>query len=264
MEAILDSCTAAGIRTEENSMHSDAAVIWSVLWHGRMAANQQVYQHYRSQGRPVIVIEIGALYRGRTWKVAINHINAQGYYGHQENLDLDRPKKLQISLATLINPQPHVIIAAQHTKSMLVQDMGDMQQWIYKQVAAVKSVTDRPIVVRPHPRCHLDLRNLDPAITVQTPVKLENTYDSFDLQYDCHAVINYNSGPGIQAAVSGCKPVVDVSSLAYPVSVNLQDIDKPYEVDRHHWLIEICHTEYTLNELETGQWLRRLSPALQR
>lgn len=264
MDAILDSCTAAGIKTEENSMDSDAAVIWSVLWHGRMAPNQQVYQHYRSQGKPVIVIEIGALYRGQTWKVAVNHINAEGYYGHQENLDPDRPKKLQISLATLLSPQPYVVIAAQHRKSMLVQHMGHMEQWVYDQVRATKSVTDRPIVVRPHPRCRLDLQQLDPNIKIQTPVKLDNTYDSFDLQYNCHAVINYNSGPGIQAAISGCRPVVDETSLAYPVSIRIEDIEKPYDIDRRQWLIELCHTEYTISELTTGLWLKRLEPALQR
>lgn len=264
MDAILDSCTAAGIKTEENSMDSDAAVIWSVLWHGRMAPNQQVYQHYRSQGKPVIVIEIGALYRGQTWKVAVNHINAEGYYGHQENLDPDRPKKLQISLATLLSPQSHIVIAAQHTKSMLVQNMGNMEQWVYDQVRASKSVTDRPIVVRPHPRCRLDLQQLDPGIKIQTPIKLDNTYDSFDLQYNCHAVINYNSGPGTQAAISGCRPVVDATSLAYPVSIRLEDIEKPYDIDRRQWLIELCHTEYTISELTTGLWLKRLEPALQR
>ena len=69
----------------------DVDVIWSVLWHGRMKANQAVYEHYRSQGKPVIVIDIGALYRGTTWKLAVNHITRDGYYGHEQDLDWDRP-----------------------------------------------------------------------------------------------------------------------------------------------------------------------------
>ena len=73
-------------------MTADAAVIWSVLWHGRMRANRAVYEHYRSQNRPVIVIDIGALYRGTTWKLAVNHITRDGYYGHESNLDRDRPR----------------------------------------------------------------------------------------------------------------------------------------------------------------------------
>jgi hypothetical protein len=99
MSAFLDCCQAAGIQTQENSMTADAAVIWSVLWHGRMRPNQGVYEHYRSQNRPVIVIDIGALYRGQTWKLAVNHVTRDGYYGHEHNLDMTRPRKLQISLA---------------------------------------------------------------------------------------------------------------------------------------------------------------------
>ena len=70
MSRLLDCLQARGFKTEENSMNSDAAVIWSVLWHGRMARNELVYRHYRNQNKPVIVVEVGALYRGTTWKIS--------------------------------------------------------------------------------------------------------------------------------------------------------------------------------------------------
>ena len=50
--AVLNCLQARGFRTEENSMTADAAVIWSVLWHGRMSANELVYRHYRNQNKP--------------------------------------------------------------------------------------------------------------------------------------------------------------------------------------------------------------------
>ena len=58
-----------------NDMNCDAAVIWSVLWQGRMIKNQQVYNHYRDAGKPVIILETGNLIRGETFKVCINNIN---------------------------------------------------------------------------------------------------------------------------------------------------------------------------------------------
>jgi hypothetical protein len=82
------------------------------------------------------------------------------------------------------------------------------------------------------------------------------------MHFDCHAVVNYNSGIGIQAAIAGCRPVVDSTSLATPVSVSLADIEQPYNIDRQQWLVEICHTEYTLTEIKQGLWLRRIEPAL--
>ena len=90
MSRVLDCLQARGFKTEENSMNSDAAVIWSVLWHGRMARNELVYRHYRNQNKPVIIVEVGALYRGTTWKISLNNVTADGYYGHTEKLDLDQ------------------------------------------------------------------------------------------------------------------------------------------------------------------------------
>ena len=259
MSALLSSLRGAGHVLEENSMTADAVLIWSVLWSGRMAANQAVYQHYRSLGRPVVVADIGTLQRGTTWKVAVNNINAQGYYGHQDQLDWDRPKKLGISLKTPAKTKPHIVIAAQHAKSEQTAGV-DLNQWVRDQIQCLKNVTDRPIHVRPHPRCRLDVTGLD--VTVEQPAKIPGTYDSFDLGLNCHAIVNYNSGPGIQAAIAGSRPIVHSTSLAYPVSIGFADIEQAYITDRDLWLTQISHTEYTLNELEQGLWLNRIHPAL--
>ncbi len=259
MSALLSSLRGAGHVLEENSMTADAVLIWSVLWSGRMAANQAVYQHYRSLNRPVVVADIGTLQRGTTWKVAVNNINAQGYYGHLDQLDWGRPKKLGLVLKTPANPKPHVIIAAQHSKSE--QSAGiDFNQWVRDQIQCLRNVTDRPIHVRPHPRCRLDVTGL--GVTVEQPAKIPGTYDSFDLALDCHAIVNYNSGPGIQAAIAGSRPIVHSTSLAYPVGAGFADIEQPYSTNRDLWLTQISHTEYTLNELEQGLWLNRIHPAL--
>ncbi len=259
MSALLSSLRGAGHVLEENSMTADAVLIWSVLWSGRMAANQAVYQHYRSLNRPVVVADIGTLQRGTTWKVAVNNINAQGYYGHLDQLDWGRPKKLGLVLKTPANPKPHVIIAAQHSKSE--QSAGiDFNQWVRDQIQCLRNVTDRPIHVRPHPRCRLDVTGL--GVTVEQPAKIPGTYDSFDLALDCHAIVNYNSGPGIQAAIAGSRPIVHSTSLAYPVGAGFADIEQPYSTNRDLWLTQISHTEYTLNELEQGLWLNRIHSAL--
>ena len=262
MSAVLDVLQGAGILTQENSMESDAAVIWSVLWNGKMRANQAVYEHYRSQGKPVIIVEIGALYRDTTWKIAVNNITADGYYGHTKNLDWDRPRKLGISQAVTAFHRPEILIAAQHQHSLQVADLPSVEAWIYKQIVRINQFSDRPIIVRPHPRSVLNTKLLPNNVVFEEPHPLKNTYDSFDMHFDCHAVVNYNSGPGIQAAISGTRPVVDMSSLAYPVSVSYAELEQPYLIDRDRWLVEICHTEYTLNEIQKGLWLQRISPAL--
>lgn len=262
MEAVLDCLQASGYQTQENSWNSEAVVIWSVLWHGRLKSNQAVYEHYRAQNKPVIVIEVGSLYRGDTWKIAVNHINATGYYGHLDNLDWDRPLKLNISLATQTVTRPEIVIAAQHQHSLLAQPIVPVEQWIHDQIQLIKNNSDRPIVVRSHPRSPLTMTNLPPGVTLQRPNKLAGTYDNYDMHYNCHAVINHSSGPGMQAAVAGVRPVVDATSLAYPVSVGYADLEQPYLVDRDLWLTQLCHTEYTVDEIKQGLWLNRIKPVL--
>jgi len=261
MQAVLNSLRAAGISCHENSLDADAAIIWSALWWGRMTPNKQVYEQYRAQGKPVIIVEVGALDRGQTWKIAVNHVNRLGYYGHTENLDMDRPGKLGIVLKTNTSTNPAILIAAQHRFSLQLSNQNH-EEWIMDQVTEIRKVSDRPIVVRPHPRSPLNMDSLSKTIAVEKPQKIPDTYDEFDMHFDYHAVVNYCSGPGIQAAISGTRPIVGTYSLALPVSVAIADLDKPYNIDRDQWLVEICHTEYTVNEIEQGLWLQRLEPAL--
>jgi hypothetical protein len=56
---------------------------------------------------------------------------------------------------------------------------------------------------------------------------------------------------------------VHESSLAAPVGMSLANIEKSYNINRDRWLVEICHTEYTLTEIRTGIWLKRIAPALE-
>ena len=261
LAAVRGSLNQHGIEIQAQSWDSDAVIIWSVLWHGRMLENREVYDHYRGLDRPVIVIDVGTLIRGVTWKVAVNNITADGYYGHEHNLDWDRPRRLGIGLQNQ-TLRPEILIAAQHQQSLQMSRVPDQEAWITQQIAQIRSATDRPIVVRSHPRCALNISQLPLGIEIQATQRLVNTYDSYDMNVNYHAVVNHNSGPGIQAAMAGARPIVDRSSLAAPVGVDIGCIEQSYAVDREQWLVEIAHTEYTIPELEAGLWIQRLEPYL--
>jgi len=53
----------AGEQVVHNDMDADVAVIWSVLFQGRMAQNEQVWNHFRKNNKPVIVLEVGGVKR---------------------------------------------------------------------------------------------------------------------------------------------------------------------------------------------------------
>ena len=167
-----------------------------------------------------------------------------------------------ISLALNLSRNPAIVIAAQHKASLQVEKLSSIENWVTNQIKQLRAITDRPIIVRPHPRSPLQKFTTDKNITIEQPVRDKNTYDSYNLAFDCYAMVNYNSGPGIQAALAGTRPLVDQTSLAHPVGISLNDLEQPYNVDRDQWLIEICHTEYTLKELEQGLWIQRIQSAL--
>ena len=262
LAAFLRGAQDHGIKPEPDSMDADAAVIWSVLWSGRMRGNREVFQHYRSQLKPVIVIDVGALVRNHTWKVAVNHVTAQGVYGHTRMLDHDRPKKLGLALSSVQPVSPAILVCSQHANSLQMQNFARVEDWVNLTVSRLKQHTDRPLIIRPHPRSLLRRDLITSGLDIQDPHKLPNTYDSFDLRFGYHAIVNHNSGPGIQAAIMGCRPMVDSTSLAYPVSVQPEQLEDPYTVDRDQWLVEIAHTEYTVPELEAGAWVPRLADFL--
>jgi hypothetical protein len=241
ISAVIESLKTHGFEINPNSYDADIAVIWSVLWNGRMAANRDVYRYFTGKNRPVVCIEVGVLNRGITWKIALRNVNALGHYGHQTDLDMDRPKKLGIALRTNNLNHGRVLVAGQHKQSLQLEDV-DQESWYVEQIKHI----DKQIVVRPHPRCYLDRGQFPKHVIWEQPKKIVNTYDSFDMHWDFDTVINYNSGPGIQAVIAGIPAIVDSTSLAHGVS------------DREQWLIEICHTEYTLNEIEQGTWIKRI------
>ena len=78
-----------------NDMAGDIHVIWSVLWYGRMAPNKTVWDEAQRQGKPVIVLEVGGIKRGTTWKVGLNGINREANFGPMGNDD-SRVSKLGI------------------------------------------------------------------------------------------------------------------------------------------------------------------------
>lgn len=242
----------------EVSNESGIPVIWSVLWAGRMRGNLKIYEHHRKQNLPVIIVEVGNLKRNHTWRISINHVNQLGFFGNTTDLDHQRPNKLGLKLKDFkLNRKPEIIIAAQHVQSLQWKNMPDPCAWVTQTVTNIRKYTDRPILVRPHPR---SLFGPVSGTTIVYPKKIENTYDNFDIDYNYHCVVNHNSGPAIQSIIHGTPAVCDQSSLAYPVSNKIKDIENPVMSDRQQWFVELCHTEWTIDEIENGLPFLRILP----
>lgn len=236
---------------------SDIEVIWSVLWAGRMKSNQLIYDRCLKNRKPIMIIEVGNLHRGRTWRLSFNHINGLGHFANEQELDLDRPKKLNVSLRPeRVDRSAHILVACQHEQSLQWQSQPKMAHWVQQMVLNIRQYSDRKIVVRPHPRSPFVLHSIGVEISQPKPVK--GSYDGFDFQDNYHCVVNYNSGPAVQAAINGTPIITDASSLAYPVSDQIQNIESIKLGSRDQWFLQLCHTEWTVPEIASGIPIQRL------
>lgn len=244
----------------------DVAVIWSVLWHGRMAKNKTIWEQNRMLDKPVIVLEVGGINRGTTWKVGLNGINRDAYFGDSNNND-SRKRLLGLEVKPWRIDGKYILICGQHDKSLQWQGMPSMSNWFLNTYDEIRKHTDRPILFRAHPRCNLpEIERGLKNVYRQQPRQLPGTYDDYDMGFnDVWATVSYNSNPGIHSIINGVPAFVSTSSLAYDVGNDidfLQDIEQPHMGARQFWLNNYAHTEHTIEEISQGIPLKHLTSKL--
>ena len=239
-----------GIDVVYNDPSADVNVIWSVLFNGRMARNKEVWE----QNKPTIVLEVGGIKRGTTWKVGLNGINRDAYFGPKGN-DNTRAKNLGLKLQPWRTSGEHILICGQHDKSLQWKNMGSMANWMLKTIDTIKLPTNLPIIFRPHPRWPLpEIEREWTNVRREEPKKIPNTYDDFDMSFKgAWATVSWSSNPGIHSIIAGIPAFTGPSSLAYDVAnKDLKDIHTPTLPDRQQWLNDYAHTEYTIEEISQG------------
>lgn len=249
----------------KHDMMADVAVIWSVLWEGRMRRNLDVWRHYRSLNRPVVVLEVGGLFRGRTWRIGINGVNRQGLIT-QDYMPADRYLQMGIKMDAWKGNGEHIVIATQRQNSQQWSGMPATGEWVRQTVNELRKYSQRPILIRWHPRERLDIDYLGPDVRIQHPVRLSDTYDSYDFRdslKDAWAVVNWNSNPGVEAVLAGVPAFVGSSSLAAPVgNLDLANIESPLMPERQQWINDVSYTEWTLEEIASGVPLNHMMRTL--
>jgi hypothetical protein len=262
-DAFRQGCHSLGVACVDNSNDADVDVIWSVLFSGRMASNKVIWERNAVNSKPTIVLEVGGIQRGTTWKVGLNGINRDACWPMANSNN--RANLLGLTLKPWRTDGDYILICGQHDKSLQWKNMPRMSQWVMNTIDEIRTHTDRPIVFRPHPRCPLpNIEYEFKNVSRQNPVKLNGTYDDFDMQFDrVHATVSWSSNPGIHSVLNGVPAFVGPSSLAYDVSIKtLANIDNPPVVDRQQWLNNYAHTEWTVQEISKGIPLKLLTNML--
>jgi hypothetical protein len=248
------SLTNAGYKVVDNSLDADIAVIWSNIWYGRMSENRQIWNHFKKQKKDVIILEVGAVKRGITWKIGLNGLGPKNLIYELRDTDSYGFKLKEWQTGNKI------LICGQHDKSNFWEGMPPQSQWIEQTVRTIQKHTDMKIVIRPHPRCPIKLPKLE-NIEYLIPKKIPNTYDDYDLTFDdYHCVISWSGSSGPLAIVNGVPTFCGPDSFAYATAdSDVNNILNPKKPNREEWFHHFLSSEYTLPDIKMGMPLKILT-----
>jgi hypothetical protein len=176
----------------------------------------------------------------------------------------DRVKKLGVEIQPWVtDDKPYILICGQHAHSQQWVDMPDMETYFRETVTRVREYSDKPIVLRSHPRfrenLHFPVKDVEwfkqQNCEWNIAKQVQQTYDSFDLENqlkETHFTVSYSSNAGINSVIQGIPSVVSEHSLAYGVTSTFSDLRYP---DREDWLVDMCNIEWFADEIGE-QWLR--------
>ena len=232
---------------------ADVVVIWSVLFAGRMAMNEKIWKQCQATKTPVVVLEVGAIKRGVTWKVGIGGINRSATF--VKPFEENRHEKIGISLAPWKKGPGFVTIFTQRPDSLQWSGMRSVESWVSDHIKEIRKHTKRDILLRPHPRDRITNWSslAGTGVYVAPPVAIG--VDAFDHERvfkETYFAINHSSGPSVQCAIDGIHIACSQDSLAYDVSDSVSSIETPSNKDRNEWANMIAHTEWTIEEIKAG------------
>ena len=245
-QAIAKGLLECGHSIVNHDNSADVAVIWSMLWSGRMKGNREVYTAFRSHNKPVIVAEVGMINRNQTWKLGLNGTGFANYPTHI--VDHNRAAKLGIQCREWRSSGSNIVIACQRTDSEQWSGQPALQTWLETTIAMLRQHTDRPIVVRERNRSRTD-RKIN---------RVENALG------DVHALVTFNSVAATEAVLAGVPAfVLAPSNAAAPVaSRDLSEIDTPYWPDddkRYAWACHLAYGQWHVREIQNGSAYRMLN-----
>ena len=149
----------------------------------------------------------------------------------------------------------HILICTQRPGGWSMGGL-DVNQWLNYTITELRKYTNRPIVVRSHPGAKgskesVSVNNRQGLYTVSS-----NKFITDDLK-NAHAVITFNSSPGVAAAIEGVPVfVTDPNprmSQAYEVSNHsLTLIENPRMPERQQWIEKLAMCHWNNEEARSG------------
>jgi len=263
------------ITTEDRSFHN-ARLAVMIGWVGMNFSGPHIYyrrdliDHQKRIGGKIMSID-GSCFKfshsGDMWlRYSLDSVfyNEGNYANNQSN----NRHWSQISQSLNLQMKPwringdHILICLQRDSGWNAKGF-DQQGWLNKTVKIIRSQSQRPIRVRPHPANKLDWTKItqnynNVSITNSAITTLEQ-----DLQ-NAWAGVFYNSSSSVAAVLEGVPVFVsDQSAVTHAIANHTtRDIENPRMPDRQQWLWDLSQAHWNIDQSRQGLIYRHFEPLL--
>ena len=159
-------------------------------------------------------------------------------------------QRFNLSLSPWRTQGTHVLVCLQRDGGWSMKGI-DMAAWTRQTVQRLRSITNRPIVIRPHPKHKINLSELTSLPGVSESV------NGSTLQQDlanAWAAVFCNSSSSVAAVLAGIPVFADDDDcVAWAVAnEDLAQIESPAMPDRTQWLNDLSSAHWTDEESRSG------------
>jgi hypothetical protein len=249
------------------------------------------YTYIRDSGKPYLVNESPSFRRYLGWARLgwYSYKWTEGLFGN-ENCPPDRWRKFEaatgIQFKDWNSPGDSILIMCQKEGDSslleLYKTYDSFYDWLEVLIHQIRQYSDRPIIIRPHPRNRdkgirlankLQKKLNDKRITVSEDLPEikeylgDGTTSYADGLYrdlaQAYCVVTYNSLSAIEAICEGIPTfALNDGSMIWPVAhKDLSQIENlSYDTDLTQWKSDIAYTQWTGKEHSTGESWAHLKP----
>ena len=148
----------------------------------------------------------------------------------------------------------HILVCLQRNGGW---SMGtyDIVDWTADTIVKLQQVTDRPIVLRPHPGDKSARQHIGNISHLRNVTLSQPDATLMDDLRDCWAVVNHNSSPTVGAAIEGYPVFItdpDKSQSTAIANTDLSLIETPAMPDRQAWVERIAMCHWNQQEIMSG------------
>jgi len=163
-------------------------------------------------------------------------------------------KNLNITLKPYRSQGNHILICLQRNGGW---SMGGhpVAHWLESTIRKIKSITTRPIIVRPHPN---DRKIMSMLRMKFKNVKLSTSPNLLSDLTNAWATVVYNSSPSVASIIEGVPAFITDPeprhSQSYTVAnTDLNQIENPILHERQLWIEKLAMCHWNFDELRSGE-----------